>query len=287
MNSLSRKIRTPKPVVRLTQLVHVLGHGADQFHIHVKELEIGHAECVVIKGATGCGKSTLVQIVGLAREPMQVGEFGFHALDGVDGTVTVDLAQLYRENRGSEIEALRRRYLGHALQSPELFPALSVVENIEIPLRLNRFADRAQRIDEILGALSNAQDPKEMIQRRYHRPHELSGGQRQRVALGRAMAHRPLLLVADEPTSALDVATAKRAIKFMQSMRERDGTAILMATHDDSLAKDFADRILYMEVGQGNIATIVEEITLRTRPATTTEYVSTPADVNPLSPATN
>ena len=284
MDSLSRT-RMSKPVVRLTQLVHDLGRGADQFHIHVKELEIGQAECVVIKGPTGCGKSTLVQIVGLAREPMRMGEFCFHVLDGTDGVVTVDLAQLYRENRGAEIEALRRRYLGHALQSPELFPALSVVENIEIPLRLNRWADRAQRVEELLGALSNAQDSKEMIQRRHHRPHELSGGQRQRVALARAMAHRPLLLIADEPTSALDAATAKRAIKFLQSMRERDGTAILMATHDDSLAKDFADRILHMEVGQGNIATIVEEVTLHTRPATT-EDVSSPVDVMPLSPAT-
>jgi putative ABC transport system ATP-binding protein len=187
-----------------------------------------------------------------------------------------------------EIEAVRRRYIGHALQSPELFPALSVIENIEIPLRLNRSADRAQRIEELLGALSNAQDPKEMIQRRHHSPHELSGGQRQRVALARAIAHRPLLLIADEPTSALDAATAKRAIKFLQSMRERDGTAILMATHDDSLAKDFADRILHMEVGQGNIATIVEEITLRTRPAETTRDVSRQVDdVVPLFPATN
>jgi putative ABC transport system ATP-binding protein len=289
MNAVFSKTERADPIVQVKQLLHDLGKGSNRFRLCITEMKIYRAECVALMGPTGCGKSTLAQIIGLARQPMQVEEFGFRMLDAhTGGPVTVDVARLYRDNQAAEIEAIRRRYLGHALQRPELFPALSAEENIEIPLRLNRLPDRSQRTQELLQALSIASDPGEMIQRRNHWPDQLSGGQQQRVALARAIAHRPVLLIADEPTSALDATTAKRALQFLQTMRERDGTAVLMATHDLALAQDYADRILRMEVGSLNTATIVEEKILRCRPISETEKFSLIVEDNaPLCQRTN
>ena len=186
-------------------------HALRDFSIHVRE-----GEFVAVTGPSGSGKTTFLNIAGLLEE-FTGGEFW---LDGVDVHGMND----------NERSRLRNEKIGFIFQSFNLIPDLNLFDNVDVPLRYRGFnaADRKHRIDEALSRVG-------LASRQKHYPAELSGGQQQRVAIARALAGSPRLLMADEPTGNLDSLMARGVMELLEEIN-RNGTTIIMVTHDPELA---------------------------------------------------
>ena len=194
------------------------------------DISIDKGERVAIVGSSGSGKSTLLHILGGLDTPTtgDVWLMGEH------------LNKLSEQRRGE----LRNRYLGFIYQFHHLLPEFTATENVAMPLLMRAdvsIEEARRRADELLGQVG-------LMHRTHHRPSELSGGERQRVAIARALVTRPALILADEPTGNLDDANAKSVFAMLSELQSTLGTALLMVTHDRSLAK-LADRQLVMTNG--------------------------------------
>jgi ABC-type lipoprotein export system ATPase subunit len=188
--------------------------------------EIAEREFVALTGASGSGKSTILNLIG--------------ALDTADaGTIIVQGQRLDSLRRPSEYRATT---VGFVFQAHNLLPTLSASENVQVPMfgRLPR-QERIARARELLGHVG-------LGDRTGSRPSVLSGGERQRVAIARALANRPKLLLADEPTGALDSTNSEQVIGLLQTLRELYGMTVLMVTNDDDMATH-ADRTLRLRDG--------------------------------------
>jgi len=231
-------------VLNIQKLEHRLfdAERNQEFIVSLPELQIEAGAFIAIQGQSGCGKTTLLTILGLLRRPQVREGFTFHmTLDGM----SYDIHQLW--NSAAMVERLRRQYLGFSLQSGELLPALAVRENIELPLHLNARpgAERRERVASLLSGFDLLKgDAKNKLAD--SRINKISGGEYQRVALARAMVHRPALLFVDEPTASLNRSTALAALDQLRKLQRDEGTTIVMITHDDTLATEYADRIIRM-----------------------------------------
>jgi putative ABC transport system ATP-binding protein len=189
-------------------------------------LDIRPGEFVSLVGASGSGKSTLLNLIGALERP----DGGTLVVDGRDVSLLDDAS------------AYRAHVVGFVFQAHNLIPALTAVENVEIPLfgQLHRRARRARALELVaevgLAARADA------------RPTVLSGGERQRVAIARALANDPRLLLADEPTGALDSVTGARVLGLLERIRDERGTTILLVTNDPTVAAR-ADRQLHLVDG--------------------------------------
>ena len=194
------------------------------------ELTIKPGEIVALLGPSGSGKSTLLQAVGLL-------EGGFQGSIRLAGREAADLDDEGRTQ-------LRRDLLGFVYQFHHLLPEFDARENVVLP-QLVRGADMptaVQRAEQLLTGLG-------LGSRLDHRPAKLSGGEQQRVAVARALANRPPLVLADEPTGNLDEATAERVFaEFLKLVRE-EGSAALVATHNERLAANM-DRVVRLHEGR-------------------------------------
>jgi len=186
-------------------------HALRDFSIHVRE-----GEFVAVTGPSGSGKTTFLNIAGLLEE-FSGGEFW---VDGVD----------VRGMNDDQRSRLRNEKIGFIFQGFNLIPDLNLFDNVDVPLRYRGFsaADRKRRIEETLSRVGLASRMK-------HYPAELSGGQQQRVAIARALAGSPRLLLADEPTGNLDSLMARGVMELLEEIN-RQGTTIIMVTHDPELA---------------------------------------------------
>jgi putative ABC transport system ATP-binding protein len=137
---------------------------------------------------------------------------------------------------------LRRRGIGFVFQTFQLLANLTARENVLLPLELARAEDISSRADELLRAVG-------LSERGHHYPAQLSGGEQQRVALARAFAARPALLLADEPTGNLDGATGAIVLEMLTTLRQEEGTTLVLVTHDPEVAKR-ADRLVYLRDGR-------------------------------------
>ena len=193
------------------------------------DLMVGRGEIVALLGPSGSGKSTLLQAVGLL-------EGGFVGSIRINGS---EVAQLDNDGRTT----LRRDTLGFVYQFHHLLPDFSALENVILP-QLIRDAEPAEarsRSESLLASLG-------LQHRMSHRPSQLSGGEQQRVAVARALANRPSLVLADEPTGNLDEATADIVfVEFLRLVRE-EGSAALVATHNERIAAKM-DRVLRLHEG--------------------------------------
>ncbi len=193
-------------------------------------LDIHAAELTLIAGPSGCGKSTLLSILSGLQRP--------------DGGRVVALSEELAALSLAALEQFRLKHTGFVFQGFNLFPALRVFEQVELPLQYMGLS-RA----EVGIRATEALDEVGMATKRQLRPAELSGGEKQRVAIARALAKRPALLFADEPTSALDAANGQMVIDMLHEIAHRHGTTVLCVSHDPRLIAH-ADRVLSMEDGR-------------------------------------
>jgi putative ABC transport system ATP-binding protein len=201
--------------------------GASVHALRDVSLEVARGEFVALVGRSGCGKSTLLNLAGCMDFPTS----GKVILEGV---TTSSLNEL-------ELTRLRRQKVGFIFQSFQLLAALSVVENVELPLMLAGGKDARSRALDCLRWV-------EMERYAARRPFQLSGGEMQRVGIARALVHSPSLLLADEPTGNLDTATSALILDILRRVSDEKNTTILMATHSSEAAAT-ADTIITLRDG--------------------------------------
>ena len=258
-------------VLKLDGLKHVLRDKQNEqcFTVNVDmPLEFYSGDFIGLLGPSGCGKTTLLSVLGLLRKPTNLGtlrSFELHVANSSGGGRTlINLCDAWNKRDTKQIQSLRRKHMGFALQSGELIKALTVTENIEVPMRLNGwpFTKRTDRVAELLSqfSLTRHRDIKEqenisaennsLAKSRINR---LSGGEYQRVALARAISHKPSVVFVDEPTSALNRELANAALETMQLLqRESSSPGItFMITHDEELANRFCNVIVRMSPKKG------------------------------------
>lgn len=222
--------RVTGPLLDLRGVSRVYGSGEGAVHaLRDVSLTMEPGAFVSVMGPSGSGKSTLLHVVGLVDSPSS----GVHVFEGKD------VAALPEKERTK----LRLRRLGFVFQQFFLIPVLDARENVELPLA-EAGVPRAERRRRAEGLLTRVG----LAHRMRHSPGTLSGGEQQRVAIARALANRPALLLADEPTGELDSATGEAIMALFEEVN-RDGTAILMVTHDVDVAAR-AGRTVHMRDGK-------------------------------------
>ncbi|MBY2908465.1 amino acid ABC transporter ATP-binding protein [Rhizobium leguminosarum] len=195
------------------------------------DAQVSRGEVVVICGPSGSGKSTLIRTINRLEEINS-------------GSITLDGQNIHAAMRTKELNALRSR-IGFVFQNFNLFPHLSVVENVSMsPIRVKGVApdvakDKALKLLDRVGLADKA--------RAY--PGQLSGGQQQRVAIARALAMEPPVMLFDEPTSALDPEMVGEVLAVMKSLAS-EGMTMLCVTHEMGFARDVADRVWFIDAGQ-------------------------------------
>lgn len=197
--------------------------------LHGLSVRLFPGELSLISGPSGCGKSTLLSLLSGLQAPDQ----------GRAMALGQDLAGMSRR----ELERFRLSHTGFVFQGFNLFPALTSVEQVMLPLGYMGLANSEAR-----KRATQALDEVGLSHRSHMRPAELSGGEKQRVAIARAMAKAPDLLFADEPTSALDAESGQRVIDILHRAARTHGTTVLCVSHDPRLVRH-ADRVLGMEDG--------------------------------------
>jgi lipoprotein-releasing system ATP-binding protein len=194
------------------------------------DLAVERGEMVAIVGASGVGKSTLLQVVG-----------GLDKID--DGSVTIDGLDLVAADDDARV-TFRNRKVGFVFQFHHLLPEFTAVENVAMPLRIARVSSREAlpRAETLLREVG-------LSERLLHRPGMLSGGEQQRVAVARALVMQPALLLADEPTGDLDEHTGAELHGLLRRMHAAHGLTSLIATHNPRLA-GACDRVLRLAEGR-------------------------------------
>lgn len=219
--------------ISLRDVFHDYGPSDESSAVHVLDgvsLEIRSGEFAALMGASGSGKSTLLNLIGAVDRPTR----GSVLLGDVD-TAALDEAGLTE---------IRRRSLGFIFQFFNLIPTLTVFENVAFPLSLVRRpkSEIADRVADVLKRIG-------LSHRATHFPNELSGGEMQRVAIGRAIVHRPPLILADEPTGNLDSKTGELILDLIREIHATLKPTIVMATHSDRAAAA-ADYVIHVVDGR-------------------------------------
>ncbi|AMM34709.1 ABC transporter [Sinomonas atrocyanea] len=219
-----------RPVIALEDVSKVYGQGeAEVRALDGVGLSIGRGEFVAIVGASGSGKSTMMNIIGCLDAPTG----GKYLMDGI-ATGELDEFQLAQ---------IRNRKIGFVFQSFNLIPRTRAVDNVAMPLAYRKVG-RRERHALALEAL----DAVGLSARAGHLPSQLSGGQQQRVAIARALVGEPVLLLADEPTGALDTRSSHEILDLFDALHAR-GRTIVMITHEPEVAAR-AQRVVRMQDGR-------------------------------------
>jgi putative ABC transport system ATP-binding protein len=214
-------------VVELVNVSKSYRRGDELVHaLRAVSFTLAGGEMVALVGPSGCGKSTTLNLVAGVDRPDA-------------GAVIVAGADLATAGEAVLVRA-RRHSTGIVFQSFHLMPHLTVEENIALPLALDGGRDSARVLDLIRRV--------GLEHRKDHFPGQLSGGEQQRTAVARALVHRPAVVLADEPTGALDSASGAAVLRLMDELRREEGSALLLATHDETIATA-ADRVIRMRDG--------------------------------------
>lgn len=215
--------------LKVHDLCKVYGEGENQVTAldHVS-LTIERGEFTAIIGTSGSGKSTLLHAIGCVDVP-------------TSGKIYLNGQDVYAQS-SDRLAIFRRRQVGLIYQFHNLIPTLNVVENITLPILMDKRKVNQKRLYELLHLLG-------LEERQNHLPNQLSGGQQQRVAIGRALMNAPQVMLADEPTGSLDSKNGHEIIKLLKRSNRVYGQTLLLVTHDESIALQ-ADRIIGISDGR-------------------------------------
>jgi putative ABC transport system ATP-binding protein len=218
-----------KPIIELRSISKVYHMGEIEVHaLRSVDFVVRAGELVAIMGASGSGKSTMLNLIGTLDRPSS-GEYL------LDGEPVQDLDEF-------ELAALRNKKIGFVFQSFNLLPRDSALENVELPM-VYAGERRGARRKKAVRALERVG----LADRMDHLPNQLSGGQQQRVSIARAIVNEPLLLLADEPTGALDSNTTKQVMELFVELH-RQGMTVVLVTHDPNIAA-YAERVVSFKDG--------------------------------------
>ena len=215
--------------LKIENLCKVYGKGENTVTAldHVS-LTINKGDFTAITGTSGSGKSTLL-----------------HAIAGVDvptsGKIYLDGQDVYAQN-SEKLAIFRRRQMGLIYQFHNLIPTLNVVENITLPILMEKRKVNKERLNDLLELLG-------LQERKTHLPNQLSGGQQQRVAIGRALMNAPAVMLADEPTGSLDSRNGQEIIRLLKESHRKYHQSLIIVTHDENIALQ-ADRIISIADGK-------------------------------------
>lgn len=191
-------------------------------------LTIEKGKFTAIIGASGSGKSTLLHIIGGVDVP-------------TSGKVYLNGQDVYAQSN-ENLAIFRRRQVGLIYQFHNLIPTLNVVENITLPILMDKRKVNLERLNDLLEMLG-------LQDRKNHLPNQLSGGQQQRVSIGRALMNAPAVMLADEPTGSLDSRNGHEIIKLLKESNKKYGQTLILVTHDENIALQ-ADRIIGISDGK-------------------------------------
>ncbi|MGC6175708.1 ABC transporter ATP-binding protein [Lacrimispora sp. 38-1] len=215
--------------LKIENLCKVYGKGENQVTAldHVS-LTIEKGSFTAVIGSSGSGKSTLLHIIGGVDVP-------------TSGKVYLDGQDIYAQNN-EKLAIFRRRQVGLIYQFHNLIPTLNVVENITLPVLMDKRAVNEERLNDLLNMLG-------LEDRKTHLPNQLSGGQQQRVSIGRALMNAPAVMLADEPTGSLDSRNGHEIIRLLKESNKKYGQTLILVTHDENTALQ-ADRIIGISDGR-------------------------------------
>jgi putative ABC transport system ATP-binding protein len=191
-------------------------------------MEINEGEFVAIMGASGSGKSTMLNILGCLDKPTS----GEYMLDGV---------AMSKMNK-NQLALLRNQKLGFIFQSYNLLPRTTALENVELPLYYNPKIKSKERLERAKHAL----DLVGLADRMHHMPNQLSGGQQQRVAIARSLVNDPVVILADEATGNLDTRTSYEIMELFQKLNDQ-GKTIVFVTHEPDIARFMKRNIVFRD----------------------------------------
>ena len=218
-------------MIQIRDLYKTYGKGSAEVHaLNGVSLDVNAGEFLVLMGPSGSGKTTLISIMGCILQASK-------GSVKIDGREMVGLAE-------AKLPAVRLSHFGFIFQGFNLFPALTVRENVEIGLDLKgiRGAKARERAMELLTKVGLADKAKRF-------PADLSGGQKQRVAIARALAGDPPIILADEPTAALDSTSGRTVLEILSSLAREQQRAVVVVTHDPRVL-EYAHRIVRIEDGR-------------------------------------
>lgn len=219
-----------KPIIKLTQLTREFYMGEELVRaLRGVDLTINKGEFVTIMGASGSGKSTMLNILGCLDKPTS----GDYELDGIS----------VKELSKDELAEIRNTKIGFIFQSYNLLARTSAIENVELPLLYNPTVSAADRRERAIEALKKVG----LESRMHHLPNQLSGGQQQRVAIARSMVNNPVILLADEATGNLDTRTSYGVMQLFQELND-NGITIGFVTHEADIAQ-FSKRTVVLRDG--------------------------------------
>ena len=215
--------------LKVENLYKVYGKGENQVTaLDGVSLTIEKGEFTAIIGSSGSGKSTLLHIIAGVDVP-------------TSGKVYLNGQDVYAQNN-EKLAIFRRRQVGLIYQFHNLIPTLNVVENMTLPILMDKRKVTKERLKDLLNLLG-------LEERKNHLPNQLSGGQQQRVAIGRALMNAPQVMLADEPTGSLDSRNGHEIIKLLKESNKKYGQTLLLVTHDENIALQ-ADRIIGISDGK-------------------------------------
>lgn len=216
-------------MIELSHIIHIYGSAANPVKaLDNVSLHIEKGEFIAIMGASGSGKSTMMNLIGCLDRPSE-------------GTYTLDGIEVSKYDEG-DLATIRNRKLGFVFQQFNLLPRISSLENVMLPLIYAGipFEKRREKAIEMLTLVG-------LEDRMHHKPSELSGGQQQRVSIARALVNEPQVLLADEPTGALDSKTSGDIMSLIDSLHEK-GLTVIVVTHDPEVAS-CAKRVITLKDG--------------------------------------
>jgi putative ABC transport system ATP-binding protein len=192
------------------------------------DLKINQGEFVAIMGASGSGKSTMLNIIGCLDRPSE----GTYILDGVN------VAEMSKNERA----AIRNLKIGFVFQSYNLLSRTSALENVELPLMYNPAVKARERRERAIAAL----EAVGLADRMDHMPNQLSGGQQQRVAIARSLVNDPVVILADEATGNLDTRTSYEIMSLFQQLNSK-GKTIVFVTHEADIARCMTRSVMFRD----------------------------------------